>query len=84
MSEIDSKFTNNKTKENESPGSPTELQTTLDPKKASLKEIVKFSFQKFLNGFYVGYGSRSVLSLLVRIFSLLRGGKFKSIFTVEE
>eukprot|EP01080_Neovahlkampfia_damariscottae_P002121 gene2121-1987_t len=66
----------------ESPQSPIDERP--DPKKSSLKEILKYSLQKFLNGFYIGYGSRSVLSLLVRIFSLLKGGKIKKVFTVAE
>jgi hypothetical protein len=64
---------------------PTSIDIEItDPTKRTFKEILQTSLQKFLNGFYIGYGSRSILSLLVRIFSLAKGGKFKSIFNVSD
>lgn len=48
------------------------------------KEIFIKAYKKWFHAFAVGYASRSLLSLLVRIFSILKSGSFSNVFSVNQ
>lgn len=55
-----------------------------DKPDATAKEIFIKACKKWFHAFSVGYASRTLLSLLVRIFSLLKSGKISNVFSVQQ
>jgi hypothetical protein len=44
---------------------------------------VKLAFKQFLRGFAIAFGSRTALTVLLRVLQMARKGQFRSLLSIE-